>query len=66
MLQEVDSSICLQICFGSHMKHLTSEWVGSRGVGGRETGKPDPADDSVNRSNHTDSSESALQTGGYQ
>lgn len=30
------------------MNHLAAEWEKSRGVGGREDGRPDLADDSVN------------------
>lgn len=30
------------------MKHLAVEWEKSKGVGGKEYGRPDPADDSVN------------------
>lgn len=30
------------------MNHLAAEWQKSRGVGGREDGRPDLADDSVN------------------
>lgn len=48
------------------MNHLAAEWEKSRVVGGRGDGKPDLADDSVNRSNHNYSTESAVQTGGYQ
>lgn len=30
------------------MNHLSTEWERSKGVGGREDGRPDLADDSVN------------------